>query len=127
MRHTFRKHERLNNKKLINRLLTEGEVFFSYPLRVVSLYHDISTAPPLQVIFFVGKRHFKKAVQRNRIRRRMKEAWRLSKHLYVSSGNKPLVVALQYAVAQEENYVIIEEKIKQIILRLSKQNDKNPD
>lgn len=74
---SFPKSERLYKKKDIQELFDKGSSFYLYPFRVIVQKHpeqDIN-----QVLFSVSKRNFKKAVDRNLIKRRMREAYRLNK------------------------------------------------
>lgn len=74
--------ERLKLRKKIETLFQTGEAFSVFPLRVV--YRLVPTAAeadaPVQVGFSIPKKRIKKAVGRNRVRRLLKEAWRLQKH-----------------------------------------------
>jgi ribonuclease P protein component len=76
----FPKEERLRSKKLIEQLFREGSSFNSYPLRFVALHVPGPSELPVQVLVSVSKRNFKKAVDRNRLKRQMREAYRLHKH-----------------------------------------------
>lgn len=71
--------ERLKSRKIIDTLFGEGRAYFTYPLRVHILSDNLLDIAPLQVVFAVPKRKFRKAVDRNLIRRRMREAWRLTR------------------------------------------------
>ena len=74
---TFSKHERLKSRKLIARLFSEGKSFSAFPLKV--LYDaDGKGSMILQAGVTVSSRHFKKAVHRNRIKRIIREAYRLN-------------------------------------------------
>jgi ribonuclease P protein component len=76
---SLRKVERLSRDTEIQELFQRGSSFHFYPLRVIWLP---STAPrPHQVLFSVSKRNFKRAVDRNKLKRRMREAYRLNKNL----------------------------------------------
>lgn len=125
MRHTFPKTEHLTSQKVIDRLFHRDKLgtppadkptgeapltFYSFPFRVLYLRSNpTSAASPQaveagtlvhlpQVLFSVPKRTFKKAVDRNAVRRRVKEAYRLHKHrLLGQSGTVPIERA---AVAQ---------------------------
>ncbi len=84
---SFGKKERLCSKKQIDKLFSAGKSLLFYPLKVV--YSDIEFPEPFpaKVAFAVSKKLFKKAVQRNLIKRRMREAYRLNKHLLASNEN----------------------------------------
>src|SRR5688572_27071073 len=74
---SFPKSERLNKKKSIQELFNKGSSFYLYPFRVYfQPAPDLSTN---QVLFSVSKRNFKRAVDRNQLKRRMREAYRLNK------------------------------------------------
>ena len=79
-RFTFKKEERLCSQIIIEKLFSEGESFLSYPLKVVLLKTPIDCPFPAQSSFSVSKRNFKRAVHRNLIKRRMREAFRLNKN-----------------------------------------------
>ncbi len=78
---TFTKEERLKSRKAISKLFKEGDAFNMYPIRWVFLKNTTEEKFPVRVAFSVSKRRFKLAVDRNRAKRRMREAWRLNKHL----------------------------------------------
>jgi ribonuclease P protein component len=74
----FPKAERLKSRKQIDFLFAEGKAFSVFPIRVI---YRVSAAEKgsLQVGVSASKRHFKKAVDRNRIKRLLREAYRLQK------------------------------------------------
>ncbi|MDR1274013.1 MAG: ribonuclease P protein component [Odoribacteraceae bacterium] len=79
--HAFSKKERLYLKNRINALLAGGESFVSYPLRVIfRLSGRADGEAPARVAVSVSKRRFKRAVDRNRVKRLTREAFRLNKH-----------------------------------------------
>ena len=80
IRYTLGKEERLKSRKLIDQLFKEGKSFSSFPFRVVWKYLPSASDSFLKAGFTVSTKHFKKAVDRNRIRRLMKEAYRLQKN-----------------------------------------------
>ena len=67
--------ERLKSAKSIEHLFSEGKAISAYPLRLVFVSKPNSTVP-MQCAFSVSKRHFKKAVDRNRIKRLLRESYR---------------------------------------------------
>ncbi len=100
MKYTFTKEERLCNKSLIDRLFHDGSSFVIYPYRVVfKSFEPLTEDVPLQSIISVSKRRFKKAVDRNFIKRRMREAFRLQKYNlveFLEEHSLHLLLALQY-------------------------------
>ena len=78
---TFKKAERLCSKKTIEKLFAEGKSFLSFPLKVVVLEMPDSGEYKAQAAFTVSKKIFKKAVKRNLVKRKMREAYRLNKHI----------------------------------------------
>lgn len=95
---TFRKAERLSRKKWIQELFDKGSSFNSHPYRILYLPHPDPGAGTNQVMFTVSKRLFKSAVQRNKIKRRMREAYRLNKGPEVLSGK--LLIAYIYTARE---------------------------
>ncbi len=84
---SYSKSERLKSKKLIEATFAAGQKFKAWPLVAKSLDTELSEDVPCQTLVSVSKRSFKRAVDRNRIKRLMREAWRLQKH--------PVYAALQ--------------------------------
>ena len=83
---TFKKEERLNKEKWIRELFEKGSSFHLSPFRVIYLPHPDPLYPVHQVLISVSARNFKKAVDRNTIKRRIREAYRLSKAKILSPG-----------------------------------------
>lgn len=75
---SFHRKERLKSRQRIRALFEAGQSVHVYPLRLVWQAHD-EQASPLQIAFSVPKRRYKKAVVRNRIKRLLREAYRLQK------------------------------------------------
>ncbi len=78
-RYTFRKHERLTHTRIFTALFERGETYKAYPLilRVIALPE--SDKDVVQAAFSASKRRFKRAVDRNRIKRLLRECWRHQK------------------------------------------------
>lgn len=80
IRYRLRKEERLRSKKLFEQLFDEGKSFLVYPLKVVWLEFNSPESARIKAAFAVSRKLYKKAVERNLIKRRMREAYRLNKH-----------------------------------------------
>jgi ribonuclease P protein component, eubacterial len=79
--HTFRKEERISSKREIGFLFENGTSFVSYPLRILFCKREIQGDARFSVLISVSKRKFKRAVDRNRIKRLIREAYRLNKSI----------------------------------------------
>jgi ribonuclease P protein component len=124
---TFRKAERLSRKKLIDELFKDGSSFYLHPFKVYHLEKEIPAGVPVQVLMAVPAKKFPHAVDRNRIRRMMREAYRLNKHeLYFAQEKKKLLllIGFLYAGKKIEPYAIINAKMVDALSRLL-QHDKN--
>ncbi len=94
---TLHKEERLCSQKMIEDLFTSGESFLSYPLKVVFLKTELPQPYPVLAAFTVSKRNFKRAVKRNLLKRRMREAYRLHKPtFYAEITAKELHLAVMF-------------------------------
>ncbi|MBM3420278.1 MAG: ribonuclease P protein component [Bacteroidetes bacterium] len=124
MPQTFKKPERLCSRKIIEELFGTGKSFFCYPFRVVWLKTDRQQPYPAQMTPAVSSRNFRKAVTRNIIRRRIKEAYRKNKDSFysdISRAGIKLVFMFQYTEKEVVGYAEIE---KGVITALGKLSEK---
>lgn len=115
MKSTFKKAERLHKKILIQELFKKGSSFYFPPLRIIFL--QSSDIELNQVLISVPKKNFKKAVDRNKIKRRIKEAYRLNKHQLATE--KKYIMAFIYSSSKSLTFQKID---KAILSALSKIN-----
>jgi ribonuclease P protein component len=124
---SFRKDEILRKKKLIDNLFSGGITFYNYPFKIFWLTVPLESTFPAQIMITVSKRAFKHAVDRNRIRRQIREAYRLNKsqlYDYLEKQQVQVVVALIYTANAHLPSSEIETKIKAVIKRLIKDLDR---
>jgi ribonuclease P protein component len=76
---TLGKSERLSKEKHIKELFDKGSSFYFHPFKVLFLPHPDPGTSVNQVLFTVPKRQFGRAVDRNKIKRHLREAWRMNK------------------------------------------------
>jgi len=121
---TFNKAERLCSKKAIEGLFENGYSLFCYPLQVIWSESNSPDSFPAQIAFSVPKRVFKDAVNRNLVRRRMKEAYRRNKYiLYNSLHNKQIriILIMIYKTDRILDYRKIEMSVLEVLKELAKE------
>ncbi|MBC8052498.1 MAG: ribonuclease P protein component [Sphingobacteriaceae bacterium] len=120
---TFKKEERLCSKRLLAKLFSNGSSFLVYPFRIVSVPETLSVDFPAQVVIAVSKRNFKRAVDRNLIKRRVREAYRLNKaellYPFLTEKNINLIISIHYIGKDIAEYLLIEKKLKQALKKLT--------
>ena len=139
---TFPKTERLCSRKAIEALFAGGtRAFSAFPLRVVyKVINDPATAqsaPRTQVLISVSKRHFKHAIDRNRAKRQIREAWRLNRDIIPSSLPSPLWgrvgegaphpsslhIAFIWLADEPQPTALVQRKMKNLLHRVAEQLD----
>jgi ribonuclease P protein component len=120
-KYTFPKEEHLCRKKLIDELFgPQGSSFGVYPLRIVWVAApELTTAPP-QVLISVSKRGFKRAVDRNRLKRLIREAYRLNKYrlLEQPNGHPVALLGILYTGKEKSPLTLVEKKLISAFHRL---------
>jgi ribonuclease P protein component len=116
---SFQKEERLCSKKIIDELFVQGKSVFVFPVKMVYIETKLTSGYPVQAGFAVSKKSFKRAVQRNLIKRRMREAYRLNKSkFYEEIGEKQVAVFFIFTGKTILEYQQIETAVKKGIKKL---------
>jgi ribonuclease P protein component len=118
----FPKNERLCSKKSIEKIFSDGKSCFSYPIKAAYIIQaPTDSVASVQALFVVPKRKFKRAVKRNAIRRKLREAYRLNKqilHNWCLANNIQLRVAFIYIASEEVDFGVHEKAIMGIFDQL---------
>ena len=122
LKNTFTKQERLKSKCYFDTIFSKGKSTKAYPIRAIYLGFTSENfdscnfiSNKTQVAFAVTKRKFKKATDRNRIKRQMREAYRLNKSLL----NKNMAIVFVYLPYEKSSYESIEKAMKKILENLN--------
>jgi ribonuclease P protein component len=142
MKQTFHRSERLKSEKTITALFKVGRSFSCYPLRLVwsesvsepssdeKLSTSLEPVFPIQFSLSVPKRAFKRAHDRNLLRRRVREAYRLHKHTlydllrkpeYEAHKDKQFAFMVLYTAKESLPYAEIEKGILKMIYKFGKE------
>ena len=124
MPHRFRfpKAERLKSRKQIDRLFADGKAFSVFPVRTIYQFAPAENGS-LQVGVTASKKHFKKAVDRNRIKRLLREAYRLQKEelfLQVKASQNSCVLFFIYTDKTIADFETVKTAMAKSLQRLSK-------
>lgn len=125
--HSFKRAERLKSRKIIGALFSNGHSFGQYPLRLIwKKAEGRKHSFPIQCTVSVPKKKFPKAADRNRIRRQVKEAYRLHKHwVYeaLEGHDTQYAFMILYVAKEALPYEDIEQAMKKMLSRFLKKSD----
>lgn len=114
----FPKNEKLCGQLRVRQLYAEGKHFVMWPLRVT---YRPAIDDSTEVLIWAAKSQFKHAVDRNRLRRQMREAYRLQKHLL---GGSHYQIAVNYIDRQKQDYAVIEKAMRKALKKLGNETQK---
>ncbi len=114
MSQTFSKQERIFKKKEIQELFSKGSSFYLYPFSVKLTQTTLSNQNA--VLISVSKRLYKRAVDRNLIKRRIKEAYRINK---LTLEKPSFRIAFIYTSKKQHDFSFIEEKMIKILQKIN--------
>ena len=121
---SYNKFEKLKSRKQIELLFAQGKSISSFPVKVFYLPVEHTPEHPVQVGVGVSARNFKKAVDRNTIKRRMREAYRLHKlplHEALKAQQKSVAVFILWIDKQLPTTAALEDLMPGVLEKLIKQ------
>ncbi|MFD2563506.1 ribonuclease P protein component [Aquimarina rubra] len=126
MRATFGKKEKLKSKKELELLFSEGKTIANYPIRLIYRKVTLKKEVQVQAGVSVSKRNFKKAVDRNRIKRLLRESYRKNKYIVLNNTTHHFAFMFLYTGKEMPDYKLIEAKTKEVIQKFITKEIKTP-
>lgn len=125
MSFSYPKKEKLKSQKLIDQLFSEGRSVSAFPLRMVYLQTDFNDEIRFKTGVSVSKKNFKSAVDRNHIKRLLREAYRLNKTTYFNNISESYALMILYIGKAGTDFDSIETKMKLLLDAFSKKVSQN--
>lgn len=122
---SYSKKEKLKSQKLIDQLFSEGKSISAFPLRMVYLKTEFEDTVQFRTGVSVSKRNFKKAVDRNRIKRLLREAYRLNKTRHFNNISGSYALMILYIGKAGTDFDSVDTKMKQLLGAFSKKVSQN--
>ena len=109
----FSKIKKLKSRKVIEQLFSEGKSISKFPVKLY--YLPLEEVKITQAAFSVPKRNFGLAVTRNRIKRQMRESYRLHKHMLTHNNGRKFALLFLYISKDKSQYAQIDSSIKALL------------
>ncbi len=122
MKKTFPKTERLKSKKQIQLLFSKGKSVSAFPLHLVYLKTSFPNSVLIKIGVTVSKKNFKKAVERNYIKRLLREAYRTQKQSLYNNNTTQFAFLFIYVGNELPNFEQIEKKMKEVLQKFKQKN-----
>ncbi len=120
---TLPKEERLSGIKLIAGLYQTGSSFLCYPYKVSWQISPVPQDLPVKVLFSVSKRRYKKAIDRNLLKRKMRESYRLQKQEFLrpqlGSLQKQIIFSVAYIGKEINDSAFMMKKMQKVLQQLA--------
>ncbi|MFS4492697.1 ribonuclease P protein component [Maribacter sp. 2308TA10-17] len=117
---SFPKKEKLKSKKLIDQLFVDGKSVSNYPIKLLYLKTELPFDVPIQTGVTVPKKNFKSAVKRNRIKRLMRESYRLNKALVFNNSKGSFAFLFLYLGKEMPDYPLVEKNLTAALHKFKK-------
>ena len=118
-RNTFPLREHLKSKSAIEQVYANGTSVTSFPMRAIFIEQPQEAQDPTAAILInVSKKRFRHAVDRNLVKRRIREAYRTSKHPFVDAlqaKGKKMAVAILYIDTRHNSTEFIKRKMEKLL------------
>ncbi|NJB71454.1 ribonuclease P protein component [Saonia flava] len=122
MKFTFQKREKLKSKKIIEKLFEEGKSISHYPIKLI--YLKVQPLPEdvkIRAGVAVPKKNFKSAVKRNKIKRLLRESYRLNKQVAFNNIEGNFAFLFLYLGKELPQYAEVEKSLIVLLQKFSKQ------
>ncbi len=122
---SFSKQERICNRNDFQKLLSEGKSLYCYPFRYIYLWKE-ATSFSARIAISVSKKKFKRAVDRNKIKRLIRESYRLEKEILYQkyAGNAQSIdILIIYTETKKISFHFIRKRIIELINKIIKKDD----
>lgn len=125
---TFSKNERLAGRKILAELFAKGDIIVVPPFRLIWMHAELRSTSPAQIAFSVPVKNFRLAVDRNRIKRQMREIYRKNKssiYTVLQTEKKQCALMVIYTAKAQVPFTEVENKLKLTLQRFEEELKKH--